>query len=309
VLPDQSCTVLRTAARPRPTPYSTASFTTFLMLFSLLAAVALCHAVHALSENTPLVARWSSRSPLVLSTTEYGVNTDVMELLTSRDEWFCDQDGVVLIEQPGLRARDLQTESSPLLQVLRPEDERVAITVSRSNCPSSLSLSDIAEGLAQRCNMKYQQISLGNDVSLESHILHDRKTLLHLLAPPLLASGGARKQDIMNSERYLSRCMSEIEASFSNLVYVYTGSASSIVRRQFSPSPNETLPFSAAPVTSQGGIFSRYQLLTPGLITTLLVTFFLVIPIVLLAVRALASISSTLRLDGPKNSNADRRAL
>lgn len=107
---------------------------------------------------------------------------------------------VLLIESsPKLRARDLQTEASPLLQILRPKDELVAITVSRSHRPSSLSLSDIAEDLAQRCDMKYQQISLSNDVSLESHIVLDRKTLMHLVAPPLLDLGGARKLDIMNS--------------------------------------------------------------------------------------------------------------
>lgn len=58
----------------------------------------------------------------------------------------------------------------------------------------------------------------------------------------------------------------------------------------------------AAP--TDGGILKRYQLLTPGLIISLLVAFFVLVPVVLMGVYALASIQSPVRLDAPKGFNA-----
>jgi hypothetical protein len=50
-----------------------------------------------------------------------------------------------------------------------------------------------------------------------------------------------------------------------------------------------------SPSTPAGGILACYQLLTPTLITGLLLAFFVLIPIVLFGVSALASIQSPLR--------------
>lgn len=62
---------------------------------------------------------------------------------------------------------------------------------------------------------------------------------------------------------------------------------------------NSTLP--------EGGILKRYQLLTPGLILSLLVAFFVLVPIVILGVSALAGIQSSVRMDAPKGFNAQER--
>jgi len=60
-------------------------------------------------------------------------------------------------------------------------------------------------------------------------------------------------------------------------------------------------------ISAKGGILTRYQLLTPGLIITLFVTFFLLVPIVLFGISALASIQSPLRVESPKGYNAQEK--
>ena len=71
-------------------------------------------------------------------------------------------------------------------------------------------------------------------------------------------------------------------------------------RRQDSPAP---VPSSSP----EGGILARYRLLTPALITGLLLVFFVLVPIVLFGVSALASIQSPLRVQPPKGYSADEK--
>lgn len=52
------------------------------------------------------------------------------------------------------------------------------------------------------------------------------------------------------------------------------------------------------PKKSAGGILKRYQLLSPGLILSLFLAFFVLLPIVMVGIQALASIQSPVRLDG-----------
>ena len=72
-------------------------------------------------------------------------------------------------------------------------------------------------------------------------------------------------------------------------------------RRQFDQAP---VPSPAPPA---GGILARYQLLTPALITGLLLAIFVLIPIVLFGISALASIQSPLRVQPPKGFSADEK--
>jgi hypothetical protein len=48
-------------------------------------------------------------------------------------------------------------------------------------------------------------------------------------------------------------------------------------------------------------------LLTPALITSLLLVFFIIVPVVLFGVSALASIQSPLRIQPPKGYSADEK--
>jgi len=55
---------------------------------------------------------------------------------------------------------------------------------------------------------------------------------------------------------------------------------------------------------TSSGILNKYQLLTPALITSLLVFFFIILPIVFCGINALASIQNPIRMDMTKSFNA-----
>lgn len=71
---------------------------------------------------------------------------------------------------------------------------------------------------------------------------------------------------------------------------------------EFLAPPSAAAPSKAA--SPEGGILKRYQLLTPGLIISLLVAFFVLVPVIFVGISALASIQSPVRLDAPKGFNA-----
>jgi hypothetical protein len=100
------------------------------------------------------------------------------------------------------------------------------------------------------------------------------------------------------SETRLASELERIERAFPRHLVVLAGS-----RRQDDSAP-EPAPSPAAPV---GGILARYQLLTPALISGLLLAFFVLVPIVLFGVSALASIQSPLRVNPPKGYSADEK--
>lgn len=75
--------------------------------------------------------------------------------------------------------------------------------------------------------------------------------------------------------------------------------------RQFSPESSTFEVHAAA--SSSGGILQRYQLLTPGLILVLLVSLFILIPVIFLGVSALSSIQSPLTNEIPKGFSAEEK--
>jgi hypothetical protein len=98
-----------------------------------------------------------------------------------------------------------------------------------------------------------------------------------------------------------------IASVFQTHLVIFTGSASRFSRRQIDHPSDVFDDFQDDPTFPDGGILKRYQLLTPGLIITLLVAFFIIVPVVLLGVSALASIQSPLRLEPPKGYNAQAK--
>ena len=58
-----------------------------------------------------------------------------------------------------------------------------------------------------------------------------------------------------------------------------------------------------------GGILKHYQLLTPALISALLVVLFILLPIVMLGISALASIQSPLKVEVPKSYSAREKKV
>ena len=106
-------------------------------------------------------------------------------------------------------------------------------------------------------------------------------------------------------ESWLSGELSKIEAIFSDFLVIYSGTpGSSLHVRQSSTSST----FDAeAPASPSGGILKRYQLLTPGLILVLLVSLFILVPVIFLGVSALSSIQSPLTNEIPKGFSAEEK--
>jgi hypothetical protein len=113
-----------------------------------------------------------------------------------------------------------------------------------------------------------------------------------------------------DQESLLASELDVLTSMFSNHLVIYSSPhTDSFHRRQagplfeddayaspFAPPSNTTLP--------EGGILKRYQLLTPTLIVSLLIVFFVLVPVVLIGVNALSSIQSPLREAPPKAFNA-----
>jgi len=99
--------------------------------------------------------------------------------------------------------------------------------------------------------------------------------------------------------------MEKVASAFPDHLIVYSSDSSRFVRRQLEETANSGSLFSAPNHTMAGvGILKRYQLLTPGLILTLIVVFFVLVPIIVLGVNALASIQSPLRAEAPRSFSA-----
>lgn len=119
------------------------------------------------------------------------------------------------------------------------------------------------------------------------------------------------------AEFRLSSDLEIIASLFPKHLVIFTGLPSHLSARQVSTASesNSTLSISVpnialAPnstVLEDGGILKRYQILTPALITTLLITFFILVPIIMFGVSALASIQSPLSSEVPKGFDAQEK--
>jgi hypothetical protein len=127
----------------------------------------------------------------------------------------------------------------------------------------------------------------------------------------------------MSVERLLGIELESLAAEFPDHLVIYTGSPlsspSAFSKRQGADTPDRpildlslhSLTFSASAAANttlpSGGILKKYQVLTPGLITILLVVFFILVPVLLVGMNALASIQNPVRSDVSKNFNAQER--
>ena len=99
--------------------------------------------------------------------------------------------------------------------------------------------------------------------------------------------------------------MEKVILAFPDHLVVYSSDSSRFVRRQLEETSDSGSLFSAPNHTvADGGILKRYQLLTPGLIVTLAVVLFVLVPIIVLGVNALAGIQSPLRAEAPRSFSA-----
>lgn len=230
-----------------------------------------------------------------------------------------------------MRAADLRVidSSSTLYQKFSSSGQNITIAnVPFDSLPAS---SDAAESLARRCAAEYHEYAMERGAE---ELGSAKKLVLHVIMSPLTGFGRWRKELMREHSEFVQSQLRSVVpliftslrvvASLSNLLeaveelslnHAILYSSSPLPhhsrRQSDSSSPKQTLPepFAFAAATpSATGIFARYQLLTPGLITALLAVFFVIVPLVVLAIQALASIESSVRLEAPKIVSQERKS-
>ncbi|KAM5540582.1 hypothetical protein V8D89_005613 [Ganoderma adspersum] len=275
------------------------------LLFALLPAAASAYS------NTHPVLAWSSRNSKALSSPSVSeaakANSHAIANALYTHDGICDHDAVIVVDHQGLHASDLRT-LSPSCHTAK----------ALSNAPSSLQFAyvqtedrhsnpfvDLSGMLSKRCGSRTVSHApdfgeLDVDAGMGKHVIS--------ISLPSLENGEAgesRKSSMANHESWLSSELSKIEAMFADYLVIYTGVPdTSLHARQSSSSST----FEAQAVASpSGGILKRYQLLTPGLILVLLVSLFILVPVIFLGVSALSSIQSPLTNEIPKGFSAEEK--
>jgi len=102
--------------------------------------------------------------------------------------------------------------------------------------------------------------------------------------------------------------MERVSSAFPNHLIIYTSESPLFVRRQLGDTSDAGSLFSAPNNTmADADILKRYQLLTPGLILTLVLVFFVFVPVIALGINALASLRSPIQTEAPRSFNAKDR--
>ncbi|THH08029.1 hypothetical protein EW145_g2985 [Phellinidium pouzarii] len=267
-------------------------FARFLVAFSILPFA------WAFSDSTPLVAWTTHKSALVNAFLELQ-QPQVDALLSGKE--LCKFDAVIIVDQPGLHAQDLKKLPSSATVPSRMKAAQKSMQLPYTRRFTADVLVNATEALAHRCGSRIQWGSTTSSFEFDTSSKH----VLHMALSSISGEAVWRKRIMSELESSLARAIREIESAFPNHFFLYTGS-DMFDKRQFTGDSID-LPFSFTAANSTGGILQNYQLLTPGLIVSLLVSFFLLVPIIIFSVQALASIQSSVRLDAPRGLSQDKK--
>ncbi|KAJ7099334.1 hypothetical protein B0H15DRAFT_877797 [Mycena belliarum] len=271
------------------------------MSIRFVAAAALLPLALAFSDTSPVVS-WTSHSSNTLDAlpSKFPHSHSLLDSILSSND-ICEHDAIVFVDQPYLHASDLRS---------LPSDTHFARAL--SSAPSSrqfpyvpnnnpLDLTALLQSAAARCESRLVSFAPGQaGVSLSGGAKH----VVSMSFPPLNGIAQERKYAMLKHDALLSTELERLASLFPNHIIIYTGSSSlSFAKRATAPILDSTRNGTA----STGGILARYQLLTPGLITTLLVTLFVLVPIVMVGIQALASIQSPMRNELPKGYDASEK--
>ncbi|KAJ3505523.1 hypothetical protein NLJ89_g7372 [Agrocybe chaxingu] len=288
-------------------------------------------AVGALAfKNTAPVVAWSSSSSHSLDTLPSrlagGVHSgSLLESIFDSDD-VCKHDAIVIIEHPGLHSSDLSalTPFAPLARTLSeaPSMRQYAYV---PHLPS-LDLPKLAEAISAKCRSCLHRYTPSERTG-GTTVKPGEKHVVCIKMPHLDHSGKERKQKMAEHESMLSSELSSLASIFPDHLVVYSGvpiappSPFIFLKRQADDSADRPIldlssqdlsaPSSFATADNstlaKGGVLKKYQLLTPGLITALLVVFFILLPVIYVGLSALASIQNPLRVDVSKSFNAQER--
>ncbi|THU77488.1 hypothetical protein K435DRAFT_877774 [Dendrothele bispora CBS 962.96] len=267
----------------------------------------------AFSNTSPFIA-WSPYSSDVLGRLPLAVvdthSVQLLEEILLSDD-ACKHDAIVLVDQPGLHASDLRNlpSNSHIAQSLSsaPSSHQFAyvpLTLPTTSTDSSLSV--VARTASEKCGFQLVTTMPGQGGASVSN----EKSIIFVTLPEL-EPGIERKGKVAEHDALLSTTLSSLP--FLNHLTIVTGSpirsTLSLYKRQ-EPETSSVLSsaLSNASTKQKNGILHNYQLLTPALITTLLVVLFLFLPIMYFGISALASIQNPIRLEAqPKGYNAAKR--
>jgi len=269
---------------------------------------------------SPLVA-FSSRLDVPPSqNTERNLISSPLDLIADYD--WCSHDAIAVVLQPGLGANDLYSlpSSSPLSQ----QFSKAPLKTFKSHFSPDFSPSELVASLERGCDAESVRLELGSGGHYPIPN-NSRAKLIVIELPEVVEEGRSRKDTVASLMSTLSGDLRSLSNVFRSYAVIISGSVATRpakrdvaagvtvdidVRSPFflprvSPSTfihnrlvadNSTVP--------PGGILKRYQLLTPALLLTLIITLLLLFPIVFVGISALANIKSPQRMEAPK---VDRR--
>ncbi|KAG8901236.1 hypothetical protein FRB99_005462 [Tulasnella sp. 403] len=266
--------------------------------------------LRAFSDTTPLLVWSSSPSPAldgVPSSDGLTIQSEVLLTTTLKDD-VCNYGAVVIVEHPGLHASDLRKlpVTSSIAERLHSSPSKLHIPYPKAANPVGL-----ARTISELCGSTLVDLGLEEDVS--KVLAASGNVVVNIDLPELDTLGSSRKAEMAQLDAKLAKPLDTISNKFpSHLVVIAGTTPSSFCHTKRQLAGQRALPSEFAPLPTpievekpklpKGGIFHRYQLLTPGLISSLGVTFLLIVPLMLLVINALASIKSPVRSDNVRQA-------
>ncbi|CAE6423494.1 unnamed protein product [Rhizoctonia solani] len=265
---------------------------------------------NAFYDSVPFVA-WSNRLSTAIDSLQEQNPTvpshaQILNSLMGTDE-LCSLDTVVVVGQPGLHANKLASlpYKSHLKTRLHEAPSKLHIPyVPVSTVPET---DTVAHDVAALCGFTADEWTLGNSYDGSS------KRVLYFDLPE------TTEKFWSSDDETLEQSLDQISSQFGSYAVLLTGTSSSVstlvTKRQqpnslsrpnFANQPQTITTFANATLPT-GGILARYQLLTPGLLTALIIAFGLLIPLLMIGINALASIQSPLRTELPKGPTLEKK--
>jgi len=234
------------------------------------------------------------------------------------DYELCSNDAIVVVHQPGLVANDLYSLplSSPLSQLFQSSPSKRFM----SHSSPTFSSNELLASLGKTCDAERVHLEFGSE---QYHPMYNTPgiKLISIELPEVAEEGRIRKDTMTSLMSTLSKDLRSLDGALSSYVVIIAGTVVMLpTKRDVDVDVQRPSPFFIPRVPSPasihnrlaadnstlpaGGILKRYQILTPGLLLTLIVTLLILFPIVFVGISALSSIKSPQRMEAPKG---DRR--
>jgi hypothetical protein len=197
-------------------------------------------------------------------------------------------------------------QHAPLVRNIAAAASSIQFPYTRSSI-SDLQFDDLANAVSRRCSAQMVKIQPGEEILNGLGSKYVVSIALDPVGSPAMFADGesisCRPDSVCSMVCF--EVMEKVTSAFPDHLVIYSSDSPRFMRRQLEQTSDSGSLFSAPNHTvADGGILKRYQLLTPGLILTLIVVFFVLLPIIVLGVNALASIQSPLRAEVPRSFSA-----